>query len=134
MLTPEQIKKLIEIAKPEGFRFTLSGDSKLGGGYMEYMEQPCSVFGLYMPESIMYPLFLQKCIEGVIKKYGFQFDAFYNKEKQEWDYMFFNKFKMQYPESQGLLKHINNVTTHKDIDQAKEQALIYILDNIQKQD
>ena len=127
MLTPEQIKKLIEIAKPDGFRFTLSGDSKLGGGYMEYMEQPCSVFGLYMPESIMYPLFLQKCIEGINRSY-------LNETNNRWVIEVTLQSLDIWDGDVSSIVAVYCYDEKTNMDKIKEQALIYILDNIQKQD
>ena len=83
-------------------------------------------------ENVYYPLFLQKTIEGLSKEYGFDFDPYYNKSTNQWNYMFFNKYNTQYPDSEGLLTHTNNVVNRLDIDEAKEQAIKYIYEEINK--
>ena len=121
MLTAEQIEKLIEIAKPDGFSFDNNYSILILPNNKCY-----KIIGTYTFEcvpdydSVYYPLFLQKCIEGVNKIEGY--------------------FAQQMKDCIIVIMEINDsiidstdydFKDYNSIDQAKEQALIYMLDQLE---
>lgn len=80
MLNIEEIKKACEYTVDFKLHYKPIA-SKLGGGYMEYYEQKCSIFGLSMPNSIMYKLFLRKVLEGFNLLDNVQIVPFFNGEQ-----------------------------------------------------
>ena len=125
MLTPEQIKKLIEIAKPEGFNCyeDIDGLTLVIG----IRHETLFIDNNMVLEEVFYPLFLQKCIEGVNRGYrdNIQDRYFIDTDAESIDV---------WDEDDRTYPFCGNFRDYGTIDQAKEQALIYILDNIQKQD
>ena len=124
MLTAEQIKKLINIANPDGFSWE---SKKIKDGRMTviievicYYSHVISLKYFYEnPKSMDYKFFLQKCIEGIYK----------------WQEILIEQNSINitvhhsYLSDEGIeLKKVFGYT--KGIDQAKEHALIYILENI----
>ena len=78
-----------------------------------------------------YSLFLQRVKQGLIKKYGFQFDEYFNKKTNSWDIMFFNKKNLNYQEYWNILPEPSCVTPdNKDIDKGLEKAIKYIWEQL----
>lgn len=61
MLTPEEIKKLIEIAKPDGFEYR----GERGIYFFAHTYKVTS--GTF--KRVVYPLFLQRCRQGVNREF-----------------------------------------------------------------
>ena len=120
MLTVEEIKNCIEEFKPEGF---------------VYHERSCSSFTLeyknscfeieydtlkYSANTEVYELFLQRVIEGI------------NRSNPEWIQISQCGYCVQVLTdcNRDVLLSIDLTINNIDIDEAKEQAIKYILENI----
>jgi len=117
MLTPEQIKKLIEIANPESFSYheSPSGNSKFDNlkAGTEYYYFDSSIL-----MDLAYPLFLQRCIEGINNAYSVLGTSDYWIEQ---DYSEIKVVNYRYEDKYA------NIEIGDGIIEAKEKALRYIL-------
>ena len=125
VITPEQIKKLFEIAKPDRFEYV-----EATGKVPKCLKDPENryiLIDLELNKSMSYRLFLQGCIEGINRNYrdNIQDRFFINTDPESMDI---------WDNDDRKIAFYVNFEEYQTIDQAKEQALIYILDNIQKQD
>ena len=135
MLNQDQIKKLVEVCEPEGLRFSTRGsdcyieiwdttqgepDHKNNCGWDSYLID----FTWSPYRDIAYPLFLQRCIEGVNRKYQSVSD---------------NETKWISVEGDCICVSLNwrendknfFYKDHDTIDQAKEAALLYYLQEVE---
>lgn len=125
MLTVEEFKRCIEEFKPEGFSFF---------GQCELVTPTCiiglkdkGIVSINALNKVYYPLFLQRVIEGINRDYSI------NKH----DDPIFGTVKIFSEDivtcSTGLKKVICKHFNFKDfenIDEAKEKAIKYILENV----
>ena len=120
----------------EGFEYSISGIGnvllKLPTGNTAVLDKEAHYLKLDIWLKTEHPLFLQRVIEAIIKKYGFEFDLYFDKEARTWSMIFYNKNNIQYPKSKGLLKNKENVVTGCNTsDEAKQSAILYIIDQLE---
>jgi hypothetical protein len=137
MLTPTQIKKLIKIAKPEGFEYIELNPDKfphpINHPFAVVWHEDINIIRCarefndsnmvqYFLSEKTYSLFLQRCIEGI------------NRANPEYIQIAQCGYSVQVLTDGNRDVLLNIYLTHRNnisIDQAKEQALIYILEELE---
>ena len=116
MLTPDEIKKLIEIAKPEEFNCyeDIDGLTLVIG----IKHETLFIDNNMVLEEVFYPLFLQRCIEGINRK---------SLNGNTWTYIETTINQIVVFDGEESYKPFED----NSIDQAKEEALRYILEQME---